>query len=146
MSLLARLAPPVPPAPLRRLIESLPVAPPSHALALALDRVLLPRLDAAARTALSGRCVEVHVRDYGVRARLTLKPEGFAAAAAGDPVAVRVNATGAALWCLAAGREDADTLFFERTLIMSGDTEFALRLKNTLDAIGPLMPEWLRGD
>jgi predicted lipid carrier protein YhbT len=146
MSLLARLAPPIPPVPLRRLIEALPVAPPSRALALALDRVLLPRLDAAARAALAGRCVEVHVRDYGLRARLTLTPGGFTAAPASEQVAVRVNATGAALWRLAAGREDADTLFFERTLVMSGDTEFALRLKNTLDAIGPLMPEWLRGD
>jgi hypothetical protein len=29
-------------------------------------------------------------------------------------------------------------LFFERALVMEGDTEFGLMIKNTLDAIGPL--------
>ena len=33
---------------------------------------------------------------------------------------------------------DADRLFFERALVMEGDPEMGLVLKNTLDAIGPL--------
>ena len=36
------------------------------------------------------------------------------------------------------GDDDADRLFFERALVMEGDTEMGLVLKNTLDAIGPL--------
>ena len=32
----------------------------------------------------------------------------------------------------------ADRLFFERALVMEGDTEMGLVLKNTLDAMGPL--------
>ena len=36
------------------------------------------------------------------------------------------------------GQEDADRLFFDRALVMEGDTEYGLMLKNTLDAIGPL--------
>jgi predicted lipid carrier protein YhbT len=36
------------------------------------------------------------------------------------------------------GEDDADRLFFERALVMEGDTEMGLVLKNTLDAIGPL--------
>ena len=43
-----------------------------------------------------------------------------------------------ALWRLLRGEDDADRLFFERALVMEGDTEFGLVLKNTLDAIGPL--------
>ena len=35
--------------------------------------------------------------------------------------------------------DDADRLFFERALVMEGDTELGLILKNTLDAIGPLV-------
>jgi predicted lipid carrier protein YhbT len=31
-------------------------------------------------------------------------------------------------------------MFFERVLVMEGDTELGLVLKNTLDAIGPLWP------
>jgi len=37
------------------------------------------------------------------------------------------------------GDDDADRLFFERALVMEGDTEYGLLLKNTLDAIGPLL-------
>jgi hypothetical protein len=43
-----------------------------------------------------------------------------------------------ALWGLARGQSDADRLFFERRLVIEGDTEYGLILKNTLDAIGPL--------
>ncbi|MCB1983710.1 MAG: SCP2 sterol-binding domain-containing protein, partial [Rhodoferax sp.] len=52
--------------------------------------------------------------------------------------AVKVRAQAAALWRLVRGEDDADRLFFERALVMEGDTEFGLVLKNTLDAIGPL--------
>ena len=31
-----------------------------------------------------------------------------------------------------------------RDLVMEGNTEYGLLLKNTLDAIGPLVPEFLR--
>ena len=55
----------------------------------------------------------------------------------GEEIAARLEASG---WAWAEGAEDADTLFFERRLVMEGDTEFGLLLKNTLDAIGPLVP------
>ena len=137
--------PPLPPPPevLRRLIERLPTRPPSMLLAVALNRTLLPRLDAAARAGLSGHCVEVHVIDFGVRFRLALGPGGFASAPAGSPVALRIAAPAEVYWRLAEGTEDADTLFFERRLVMEGDTELGLLLKNTLDAIGPLVPQVL---
>jgi predicted lipid carrier protein YhbT len=141
-----RLPPlPAPPAPLRRLIARLPIEPPSLLLALVLDRVLLPRLDASARAELAAQTVEVCVIDFGLRLRLTLGSGGFAPAPAAGTPKLRVAATAAAFWRLAAGEEDADTLFFERALVMEGDTEYGLRLKNTLDAIGPLVPPLLRG-
>lgn len=135
---------PPPPAALRRLIERLPVEPPSLVLAMVLNRVLLPRLDADARAALAGQSVEVCVTDFGVRARLALHARGFAPAPATDTVRLRVAAPAGAFWRLAAGEEDADTLFFERVLMIEGDTEYGLLLKNTLDAIGPLVPAPLR--
>ena len=141
-ALLAALPPP--PASLRRLIERLPAAPPSLLLAEVLNRVLLPRLDAEARTALSGQAVELCVTDFGIRLRLTLGARGFGAAPQGSATILRIRAPAAAFWRLAAAHEDADTLFFERVLVMEGDTEYGLRLKNTLDAIGPLIPEFLR--
>jgi len=140
-----RLPPlPAPPEALRRLIERLPVEPPSLVLALVLNRILLPRLDAGAREALARQTVEVCVTDFGVRCRLALDRRGFAPAPGGGAARLRVAAPAEAFWRLAAGEEDADTLFFERVLVMEGDTEYGLLLKNTLDAIGPLVPEFLR--
>jgi predicted lipid carrier protein YhbT len=138
------LSVPVPPDAVRRLIERLPIEPPSFVLAQILNRVLLPRLDADARGTMAGRCVEIHVTDFGVRARLQLGPDGFERAARHAEIALRVAATASAFWRMASGAEDADTLFFERALIMEGDTDFGLLVKNTLDAIGPLVPQALR--
>lgn len=122
------------------LVDRLPVAPPSFVLARVLDRVLLPRLPADARQALTQRCVELRVSDFAIRVRLQLGPGGFVAAAdAGEP-ALRIVAPAASYLRLLRGEDDPDRLFFERALVMEGDTELGLVLKNTLDAIGPLWP------
>lgn len=132
---------PVPP-PLRALVARLPIAPPSIALALALDRLLLPRLSADDVAQLAGRVVEIEVLDLGVRCRVTLgNTRGFRAAPDRGTPALRVAADTRSYLRLLRGEEDADRLFFERALVMEGDTEYGLILKNTLDAIGPLL-EW----
>ena len=53
---------------------------------------------------------------------------------------MRISATADGYLRLAQGRDDPDRLFFDRVLVMEGDTEVGLVLKNTLDAIGPLWP------
>ncbi|MBI5256301.1 MAG: SCP2 sterol-binding domain-containing protein [Burkholderiales bacterium] len=124
----------------RALVRRLPTQPPSFVVARVLDRVLLPRLDAASRSALSGRTVEVELIEAGLRVRLQLGPRGFVVAPGGGDTALRIRAQAQALWRLVRGEDDADRLFFERALVMEGDTELGLVLKNTLDAIGPLWP------
>jgi len=57
----------------------------------------------------------------------------------GGPVTLRVAADATSYLRLLRGEEDADRLFFERALVMEGDTEYGLILKNTLDALGPLL-------
>ena len=94
-------------------VERLPAAPPSFLLAQLLDRLLWTRLPVDVRAALAGRCIELRVSDFGLRLRLMR------------------------------GEEDPDRLFFERALVMEGDTELGLVIKNTLDAIGPLWPGWV---
>jgi predicted lipid carrier protein YhbT len=125
---------------IRPLVERLPMQPPAIALAAALNRWLRPRLPADAQQALSHRCVEIAVTDLGLRLRLQLDPRGFGLASATAPVALRIAAAAPAFWRLLSGKDDADRLFFERALVMEGDTEMGLVLKNTLDAIGPLWP------
>jgi predicted lipid carrier protein YhbT len=139
-----RPAPPLPPGlqelaqRMRGVVRRLPPQPPSFVAALLLDRVLLPRLDESARRALAGRVVEVEITELGLRVRLRLGERGFATASDRQPAVVRIRAQAAALWRLVRGEDDADRLFFERALVMEGDTEYGLILKNTLDAIGPL--------
>jgi len=122
----------------RPLVRRLPMQPPAFALSLALNRLLLPKLPADARRALSNRGVEVGVTDIGLALRLQLGERGFAPATRGMPIVLRIAAAGPAYFRLLSGRDDADRLFFERALVMEGDTEMGLVLKNTLDAIGPL--------
>ncbi|MBK6788662.1 MAG: SCP2 sterol-binding domain-containing protein [Betaproteobacteria bacterium] len=123
---------------LRDVVRRLPLAPPSFVAARVLDRLLWPRLDASQRTLLRHRCIEIESVETAVRVRLVLGERGFEVARAGLAPVVVIRAQTAALLRLARGEDDADRLFFERRLVMEGDTEFALLLKNTLDAIGPL--------
>lgn len=123
---------------LRQVVRRLPVQPPSFVVARALDRLLWPRLDESQRQLLAGRCVEIEVVEAGLRVRLVLGTRGFEVAAGDRAPSVTVRAQALALWRLLRGEDDADRLFFERALVMEGDTEFGLVLKNTLDAIGPL--------
>lgn len=122
----------------RAVVRRLPTQPPSFVAARLLDRVLLPRLDERSRADLSDRVVEVEVIELGVRVRLRLGARGFEVAGSHDEPVLRIRAQAAALWRLVRGEDDADRLFFERALVMEGDTEYGLILKNTLDAIGPL--------
>lgn len=126
------------PGPLRRIVAALPTQPPSFVLAMALDRVLMPQLSAEVRELLQLHTVELLVSDIGVRARVRLKPTGFCVAPVGSEAVVRITASLDTYWRLARGTDDADRLFFERALMMEGDTELGLVIKNTLDAIGPL--------
>lgn len=129
-------------APLHRRIaagvERLPTAPPSFFAARLLDRALLPRLPDDARAALAGQCVELVVSDFGIRVRLELAPGRFTPAGDAAPPVLRIVAPTTSYWRLLRGEEDPDRLFFERALVMEGDTELGLVIKNTLDAIGPL--------
>lgn len=129
----ARLA-----ARVRPLLQRLPMQPPALALAAALNRWLEPRLPAHVRETLANRCVQIDVTDLGLTLRLQRGPRGFTLAGAHMPVALRIAADAPTFWRLLRGSDDADRLFFERALMMEGDTEMGLVLKNTLDAIGPL--------
>ena len=73
-----------------------------------------------------------------MRVRLRLEPAGFVAAADRGGSDLCIRATAGGYLRLARGDEDPDRLFFERELVMEGDTELGLVLKNSLDAIGPL--------
>ena len=125
---------------LREVVRRLPVWPPSMVMAQALNRLWWPQVDEATQAELSGRVVELVVDDLGITCRLQARPRGLSPASAGQPVALRLKATAQVYWRLLQGQDDPDTLFFDRRMVMEGDTEYGLLLKNTLDAVGP--PRW----
>lgn len=128
------------PAWLRRVVSRLPVWPPSMVAAQALNRLWWPMVDAETRQALSGRVVVLQVDDLGLSFRLIAQAQGLAPAPGGQPATLTLRASAPVYWRLLQGQDDPDTLFFDRLMVMEGDTEFGLLLKNTLDAVGP--PRW----
>lgn len=102
------------------------------ALNLALDR-LLPR---EPLQPLQGRRLELAVSDAGIRVALMLDGRRFVTAGFDAPDLV-ITARARDYLALLLREEDADTLFFSRRLLMEGDTELGLLVKNTLDAVEP---------
>jgi predicted lipid carrier protein YhbT len=123
------------PAACARIGARLPALPPTLALTTLLNLApqrLLPR-DVLAP--LAGKRVELRVRDAGLRLAFTLGPRGFRPAPAGGPADLAMTATARDFLALALREEDPDTLFFSRRLLMEGDTELGLLVKNTLDGV-----------
>lgn len=121
--------------------ERLPQLPPTlgltTALNLALDRIL-PRDTLAP---LTGKLVCLRVTDAGLTLRFTLTEKGFRPAVSSARPDLMISAKARDFIALALREEDPDTLFFSRRLVMEGDTDLGLLVKNTLDAI-----DWPRFD
>jgi len=124
------------PAPLARVLASLPAWPPTAALAAILSVAAARRLiDVQALAPLTAKCVELHVIDAGVRLRLQFTGRAFVPDCRSGSADVVIAASAQDFFFLAQRRVDPDSLFFRRRLIMEGDTELGLLVKNTLDAV-----------
>lgn len=122
------------PAPLARLGARLPALPPTQALTILLNLAparLLPRDNLVP---LHGKRIEIRVRDAGLALAFTLGPRGFRPLSAkGAAADLSLTASARDFLALALREEDPDTLFFSRRLLMEGDTDLGLLVKNTLD-------------
>ncbi|MBV2235848.1 MAG: SCP2 sterol-binding domain-containing protein [Sterolibacterium sp.] len=123
------------PQPLARLGARLPQLPPTllltSSLNLALDR-LLPR---EPLEPLIGKRVMIRVRDAGLSLRFTMGRRSFHPSFDPRTPDLCITASTRDFLSLMMREEDADTLFFSRRLIMEGDTDLGLLVKNTLDTI-----------
>ncbi|HLE67714.1 MAG TPA: SCP2 sterol-binding domain-containing protein [Burkholderiales bacterium] len=118
------------------LLALLPEGPPARLLALALNAALCAGiLSRSGLEPLRGKTVSLEISDLGVRVRLALGPNGFRAHHGRGQTDLTVRASALDYAALAFRREDPDTLFFTRRLVMTGDTELGLVVKNALDAI-----------
>jgi predicted lipid carrier protein YhbT len=128
------MASPSPPHFLRSLFARLPQYPPTVIIAVAVNAVLGRILNAKNLPQARGKTIAIEVRDAGLRLTFAVEDEGLIARGSLRPDAV-ISADARDFLALARREQDPDTLFFNRRLVMQGDTEFALLIKNTLDAI-----------
>jgi O2-independent ubiquinone biosynthesis accessory factor UbiT len=128
------------PALLARIGPKLPQKPWSQALALSLNAASkLGKLPEDIHF-MTGRSISVCIRDLGATATVLLQKNGRFVAASGG-ADVRFSANLGDLVSIIRRQEDPDTLFFQRRLLIEGDTELGLTLKNLLDSIE--LPAWL---
>ena len=129
------------PDPLRRLLASLPQYPPSAVAAGLLTLWMGETMGSDAHPELTEKVIRVAVTDAGVTFTVRVLPAGFSAAPSEEPD-VTLSAQAADFLALAQRSEDPDTLFFSRRLMLEGDTDLGLGLKNALDALDfkPFLP------
>ncbi len=103
----------------RRLVEPL------------LNRTFAEPLAEGEFDALAGRRITLAIEDLGMALTLTLEGERLRVCA--QPGEAIVRGGWREFLCLATRREDPDALFFQRRLLIEGDTELGLMVKNLLD-------------
>ncbi|MEY3748050.1 MAG: hypothetical protein RL194_1509 [Pseudomonadota bacterium] len=116
-------------------ITRLPATPPSFVLAKLLNALLLRKPEYQNLSPLYGKRISILVRDAGLQFRLILDERGFRPAPGHMRPDLSISASAHDFIKLASRREDPDSLFFSRRLVIEGDTELGLIAKNTLDAI-----------
>lgn len=127
----------------RAVASRLPAFPPAIACAFALSLIAPRVVGCDALATLDGKTFRILVRDAGVSIAFRVRGARFEPMRVESVVDVTFTACAADLLSLATRRADPDTLFFDRRLLIEGDTETGLRLKNILDAVE--IPNWLTG-
>ena len=105
------------------------------ALAATLEVFLRRKLPPELFERLSGREVAIEVLRPAFRASFRVRGRHFVPMRPSGEPYLRFRASARDFARIAAREEDADTLFFNRRLVVEGDTETALLVKNALDCI-----------
>ncbi|SEK74883.1 ubiquinone anaerobic biosynthesis accessory factor UbiT [Halomonas daqiaonensis] len=96
-----------------------------------LNRTFAEPLEEGEFDALEGRRISLAIEDLGVM--LTLSLESQRLVLCNQPGEATIRGGWREFLCLATRREDPDSLFFQRRLLIEGDTELGLMVKNLLD-------------
>ncbi|AZC38001.1 Putative lipid carrier protein [Pseudomonas chlororaphis subsp. piscium] len=125
------------------LLRRVPFGVQRLALQQGLNRCLAEPLRAGEFDLLRRRWLCLRIPDLGLVWYVTRDRDGLRIAAR-----ARADVTISGNWreflLLASRQEDPDTLFFRRRLVIEGDTELGLTLKNLIDSLDPdVLPAWL---
>lgn len=126
-----RLLPP--PKRLAALLHVVPAGLQQRLLERAMARVLAAPLVNGALDFMQGRRLGIEVSDLALRWVIELRDGKLSATT--EPAEATVRGSATDLLLLASRLEDADTLFFQRRLVLTGDTELALTARNLLDRL-----------
>ena len=98
-------------------------------------RVLQAPLRAGKLAFLVDRRIAIEITDLGLRWVLTAQADRLHACDRNAPAEAAVRGHALEFLLLASRLEDADTLFFQRRLALTGDTELGLTARNLLDQL-----------
>ncbi len=104
-------------------------------LELALEQLLRASVANGELDFLAGRCLAIEIEDTGWRWPITLRDGRLRVLARGHAADVTIRGRSPSFLVMAGRLEDPDTLFFQRRLVIEGDTELGLGVKNFLDGL-----------
>ncbi|MGQ0525489.1 MAG: ubiquinone anaerobic biosynthesis accessory factor UbiT [Betaproteobacteria bacterium] len=119
---------------MREIVARLPSYPPALLAAAAANALTGASLSARGLPAARGKVVAIEIRDLGLKLAFAVEEDGLVARR-GPHADASISAEARDFLALALRTADPDTLFFNRRLVMQGDTELALLVKNALDAL-----------
>ncbi len=125
------------------LVRRVPFVVQRLALQQTLNRCLAEPLRDGEFEVLRSRWLCLRINDLGLSWYITRSRDGLQIAREA-PADVTISGNWREFLLLASRQEDPDTLFFRRRLVIEGDTELGLTLKNLIDSLDPdVLPVWL---
>lgn len=125
------------------LVRRVPFVVQRLALQQTLNRCLAEPLRDGEFEVLRGRWLCLRINDLGLSWYITRSRDGLQIAREA-PADVTISGNWREFLLLASRQEDPDTLFFRRRLVIEGDTELGLTLKNLIDSLdSDVLPVWL---
>lgn len=109
-----------------------------------LEKLMAEQIEMGDFDCLEGKWVNIIVIDMGLSFFLTFHDEQLQLSNQITQADVVFSGNSREFILLASRSEDPDTLFFQRRLLIEGDTELALSIKNSIDGIDfDNWPTWL---